>query len=77
MRSRDAYWWKAADAKGPPWETVHLVNAGKCRACRVPVSTDPPVRERRLQQDGQPRIKVPGLADRVWADTRARIVITG
>lgn len=39
---------------------------------RLPVSQDPPAREPLRQADGQPRIKVPGLADRVWADTVAR-----
>ena len=41
-------------------------------ACYRPVSADPPARERVRQQDGQPRIKVPDLAARVWRDTLAR-----
>ena len=44
------------------------------RACYRPVTAAPPVRERRKQRDGQPRIKAPGLADRVWRDTVFRHV---
>lgn len=39
---------------------------------RVPVSNDPPCREPRLQRDGQPRVKIPGVAERVWRDALAR-----